>query len=206
MYARSTTFRGQPDAIDRAVAMIRDEVLPELETMGCVGMSALVDRTSGMLVATSAWETEEAERDSRERIAASRNRAAEMMGSDRPEVRHWEIAVLHRTRQVGDHGWARVVWVDVQPDLMDAHLGRVHDIVIPRLESFRGFCSMSFLVDRDSGRCVTASTFEDRRALQDSEDGAKRLRDTMVGHGGVAVQDVHEFEVAFAHLRVPATV
>ena len=56
MYARSTTFKDRPEAIDDAITLVRDEVMPAVQEMeGCVGLSMLVDRTSGSCIITTAW-------------------------------------------------------------------------------------------------------------------------------------------------------
>ena len=61
MYARSTTIQAQPESIEAGITHMRDKVMPALETIdGCVGLSLLVDRTSGRCIVTSSWESEEA--------------------------------------------------------------------------------------------------------------------------------------------------
>ena len=79
MYARSTTIQAQPSSIDAAFAHMRDSVMPALEGIdGCVGLSLLVDRTSGRCIATTSWESEEAMRASEESVRPIRDRAAEL--------------------------------------------------------------------------------------------------------------------------------
>ncbi|MCU1660305.1 MAG: hypothetical protein JWR58_370 [Pseudonocardia sp.] len=61
VYARSTTVLAHPDSIDAGVGHVRDEVMPVVQGMdGCIGLSMLVDRTSGHCIVTTAWQTEEA--------------------------------------------------------------------------------------------------------------------------------------------------
>ena len=55
MYARTTTVRGDPQAVDDGVAYVREAVWPMLRTMsGCVGMSMLADRDAGRCIVTAA--------------------------------------------------------------------------------------------------------------------------------------------------------
>ena len=73
MYARSTTIQAQPLSVDIGIAHVRDVVMPALQEMnGYVGLSLLVDRQSGRCIATSAWQTEQAMRDSEGPISAFR--------------------------------------------------------------------------------------------------------------------------------------
>src|SRR5215211_331392 len=52
MYARSTTIQAQPTSIDAGITHMRDKVMPAIEAVdGCVGLSLLVDRTSGRCIA-----------------------------------------------------------------------------------------------------------------------------------------------------------
>src|SRR4029077_19333814 len=74
VYARSTTIQAQPSSIDAGIAHVRDEVMPALPGMaGCIGLSLLVDRQSGRCIVTSAWETEDAMRDSEEQVRPIRD-------------------------------------------------------------------------------------------------------------------------------------
>jgi len=206
MHARTTTFRGRPDAVEAGVAHVEDEVLPALEAMpGCVGMSLLVERETGVLVATTAWETQEHMIRTGPVVAPMRDRAEQLIGS-RPEVREWEIAVLHRVRELGSGACARVIWMDVDARRVDEHLGNVREIVLPRLETFDGFCSMSLLLDRDRGAAAAAATYESRATLEASREPARRLREEMERRGIAQMREAAEFEVALAHLRVPETV
>jgi quinol monooxygenase YgiN len=55
MYARSTTMRIEPGAVDELVAVVGEEILPMVtQQEGCVGLSLLVDRNSGRCITTSA--------------------------------------------------------------------------------------------------------------------------------------------------------
>src|SRR4051795_11068160 len=111
MYARSNTLMGNPQAMDEGIAYIRDEVMPLVQGMdGFVGLSMLCDRDTGRCIVTTAWESQEAMRASDQGVQSSRARAAEVFGGAAPEVREWEVAVMHRMHEGHDGARARVIW------------------------------------------------------------------------------------------------
>jgi len=206
MYARTTTLRGNPQAVDDLIATVRDEVLPGLMQLdGCVGLSLLVDRDAGRAIATSAWETEDAMRASAESVRPLRDRAAEAFGGT-PEIQEWEIAVLHRAHHIGDGACARVVWTRTAPGNLDAVIGAYRDSLMPWWEQTDGFCSNSFLVDRQEGRCSSTVVFESREAMAQTRDQFTTLREEFVKRMDMEIVEVAEFDMALAHLRVPETV
>lgn len=203
MYARSTTIQAQPSSIDAGIAHMRDTVMPALEGIdGCVGLSLLVDRTSGRCIATSSWESEEAMRASEESIRPIRDQAAELFGGS-ADVEEWEIAAMHREHRAGDGACARATWVTVDPDQIDRGLDFYKMNILPALEELEGFCSASLLVDRASGRCVAAGTFDNAEALDRNKDQLDRIRATGSEEASAEVLDQCDFELAVAHLRVP---
>ncbi|MEX5716928.1 putative quinol monooxygenase [Geodermatophilus maliterrae] len=206
MYARSTTVRVRPEAVDDVVAFVRDEVMPMVTQLdGCTGLSVLSDPDTGRCIVTSAWETEDAMQAGADRVRASRERAAERFGAT-PEVQEWEIAVLHRAHRAGDGACARVTWARTDP----AHLDRVTDAyresLMPWWEQTPGFCSNSLMIDRRDGRCASAVVFEDREAMAGTRDQFTTLREEFASRMGMEVLEVAEFDLALAHLRVPETV
>jgi quinol monooxygenase YgiN len=206
MYARTTTMRGDPQAVDALVATVRDELMPSLlELDGCIGLSLLVDRDTGRVIATSAWETQEAMRAGAAAVGSLRERAAQSFGAT-PEVQEWEIAVLHRAHRVADGACARVVWTRTDPGNLDRILDAYRESLMPWWEQTDGFCSNSFLVDRRDGRCSSTVVFASREAMAHSRDQFTTLREEFVTRMGMEILEVAEFDMALAHLRVPETV
>jgi len=206
MYARTTTMRGDPQAVDTLVARVRDEVMPGLmELDGCIGLSLLVDRTAGRAIATSAWETQEAMRASADAVGRLRERAAESFGGT-PEVEEWEIAVLHRAHRVADGACARVVWTRTDPGNLGRIIDAYRDSLMPWWEETPGFCSNSLLVDRQGGLLSSTIVFESREAMAHTRDQFTTLREEFVARMSMQIEEVAEFDLALAHLRVPETV
>lgn len=206
MYARSTTIRGNPDTLDQGIAYVRDEVMPAVQGMsGCVGLSMLVDRQSGRCIVTTAWADESAMHATEDAVRSMRERAAEMFGSQ-PEVAEWEIGILHRRHEAPDGAWCRVTWMQGDPANIDEMLGTVRMAIIPRVDEISGFCSLSVMVDRNSGRCALAGVYDTRDALEASSATVAAMRQQFTEQMHVEVTDMAEFELVLAHLRVPETV
>ncbi len=197
MYARSTTFHGRPDNIDAGIAFVQDEVGPMLKTIeGCRGLSMLVDRETGQCIATSSWESEAAMRASDEQLRSFRDRGRDILGGSM-QVDEWEIAVMHRTQ----HGeCCRASWL--QGDL-DAMTETFRMGILPELEQTPGFCSASLLMNRSTGLGCATTTWETRAAMEASRSAADDMRSRAASDAGGEIVDVHEFDLAYAHLHVP---
>jgi hypothetical protein len=206
VHARSTTFRDRPEALDAGIALVRDEVMPALlELPGCVGLSMLVERSSGTCIVTTAWQDERAMRESAEHVAPLRTRAQQHFGAV-PTVHTWEIGLLHRVHATGVGARARVTWMRMPRRLLDAHLEAFRTVLLPRAELLPGFCSASLLVDRLTGRAALAVAYDSTEALEASREQAAALRVDVVRRLSSELLDVAELDVALAHLRVPETV
>lgn len=206
MYARSTTVQAHQDSIDEGVAHIRDEVMPALLDMpGCIGLSMLVDRTSGRCIATSAWDSQEAMRASEDAARPMRERAAEIMGN-RAQVDEWEIAVLHRDHRTREGSCVRATWVRFGAGEVARAIDIYKMAMLPAMEQFEGFCSASLMIDRESGIGVSSVTYDSMDAMARTREDADSLRLSGAREAGVEVLDVCEFELALAHLHVPERV
>jgi len=207
MYARSNTIMGNPQAMDEGITYVRDEVLPLLSGMdGFVGLSMLCERDTGRCIVTSAWESQDAMRASDAGVQASRARAAEIFGGATPEVREWEIALMHRKRDAPDGACCRVTWSRGEADRIDSMVDTFRMGIMPRVDELAGFCSVSLLVDRATGMCTLAATYESREALQATSQDVDTLREQFTRETGFQVTDMAEMELALAQLHVPETV
>ncbi len=204
MYARSTTVHADPQRIDDGIRYVRDEVMPAVQSMpGCLGLSMLCDRDSGQCIVTTSWDSQESMSASREAVRAMREQATDVMGG-RFDVGEWEVAVMHRAHALGDGAWARVTYSRLQDTgQADRVIEAWKANLLPRMDAFDGFSSVSLLVDRANGRGVGTMCFDDRRALDASRDAVARMRTEFAGRIGLDITDVVEMEVAIHHLRVP---
>ena len=206
MYARSTTVRGKPQAVDEGIAYIRDKVMPEIRQMdGCVGLSMLADRDSGRCIVTTSWTNADAMKASADRVMAMRQRTAEILGGP-AEVQQWEIAVMHRLHDAHHGACARVIWNEGDPADADRAIDTFRTTVLPKLQDLPGCCSVSVLLDRGSGRAVVTTTYDSPQDMKLATDRAMVIREDFTQQMNRTVTEVAEFELVIAHLRVPATV
>lgn len=204
MFVRTTEVQGDPSKVDDGIDVVRDEVFPAVSAMdGCVGMSLLVDRDSGRCIATTAWQSEEATMASADQVLSLRSRAEQSLGSDGSEVHLWEVAVVHRDHVAPEGACARLTWLTGDPGMADGAVDLYRMAVLPRLEEMQGFCSASFMIDREAGRAVSTVVFDDARSMAATGDDARGIRERTTGELDAAVERVEEMELVFAHLHVP---
>ena len=197
MYARSTTFHGRPGNIEAGIRFVKNEAGPMLDKIeGCRGLSMLVDHETGQCIATSSWASEAAMLASDEPLRPIRDRGRDILGGSM-QVDTWEIAVMHRTH----HGeCCRVSWL--QGDL-DAMTETFRFGILPELEQTPGFCSASLLVNPSTGLGCTTTAWETRAAMEATRSPADGIRSSAATDTGGEIVDVHEFDLAYAHLHVP---
>jgi len=206
MYARSSTFQGDPVRMDAGIDFVRDRVMPSLQQIeGCIGVSQIVNRETGRTIITSAWRDEDALRDSDVLVTDLRDRGADVMGG-RASVEVWEIAALHRIHESGPGACVRATWSHADPAFAERSIDNYRMVLLPAMEELPGFCSASLLVDRRSGRAVSSVTYATRDAMERSRDSANSMRRIAVEENDLHILEVGEFDLALAHLRVPETV
>ena len=197
MYARSTTFHGRPANLDAGIAFVKNEAGPLLDKVeGCRGLSMLVDRETGQCIATSSWDTEAAMRAGDRELRPLRDRGRDILGGSL-EMDEWEVAVMHRT----SHGeCCRVSWLqgDVEAMTETFRVG-----ILPELEQTPGFCSASLLVNRATGLGCGTTVWESRAAMEASRVVADDLRRRTADEAAGEIVEVHEYELAYAHLHLP---
>lgn len=203
LFARSSTSKAQPAAIDAAIAYIRDEVMPAaLAARGCLGLSLIVHRESGLCITTSSWSTLSALDGSGETMRPVLQRESEILGAQ-PSVELWEIPVMHRHATSGQNAYVRCTWLDLGAGGLSRAVQSYRTTMLPALDDMDGFCSASLMVNRITGHAVSSATFERREAMVASRMGTRRLRSRVPEDLGGEVTDVQELKLVLAHLRVP---
>ncbi|GIF51370.1 hypothetical protein DFJ67_5092 [Asanoa ferruginea] len=196
MYARSSTMLARTSSLDRGIAFLGNEVMPQMLAIeGCVGISLLVDRQTGRCVATSSWQSEEAMRASESPASPIRKRLMSAFGATGVTNDEWEVVVMHREHRSADGAYARVTYLRADPARADQSIETFKSL-LPAIESSPGFCSASLLLNRETGRAASNVVFDSMSALDQTGAQAE----------GPEIIEVADFELALAHLRVPELV
>ena len=198
VYARTATFQGRRETVDRGVAFLRDDAVPAILSMQrCVGMSVLADQQTGLCIVTTAWETREAMHASVSRIRPIRERIANTLEGT-AEVEEWEVAVMDRRHGSATAARVRVTWLRVPRVEADAMITDFTSFTLPALRAVRGFCSASLLVNREWGRAAVTIAYDSPEAAErrlDRADGKHHLADSIIV--------TRDFDLVMPHLRVP---
>lgn len=97
--------------------------------------------------------------------------------------------------------FARVSEFEVRPERLDEmdHEGTEH--VLPALRMQEGFGGGFVLVDRQSGKLIAVTFWENEQAMDITEEAAHWLRIFGADAGGGVLTDVERYEVVFLEMK-----
>lgn len=102
-----------------------------------------------------------------------------------------------------NEGWivyARSTTIQAQPSSIDAGIAHIRDQVMPALREIDGCIGVSLLVDRESGRCIATSAWENDEAMRASAERVQPIRDLAADmFGGIGSPMVDEWDIAVLH-------
>jgi heme-degrading monooxygenase HmoA len=94
MFARVSTYQGDPAQIDEGLNYARESILPRVQQVdGFEGVYYLVDRESGKALTITLWESEEALRASEEEANRLRSESADASSATVEGVERYEVAI-----------------------------------------------------------------------------------------------------------------
>jgi quinol monooxygenase YgiN len=93
---------------------------------------------------------------------------------------------------------ARSTTFAARPESIDAGIAVFRDEVMPALQGMAGCVGMSLLTDRESGRCIVTTAWEDSAAMQASAAEVRMFRDRAAQVLG-ATASVDEWQIAAVH-------
>jgi heme-degrading monooxygenase HmoA len=94
VFARVSTYQGDPAQIDQGLDYARENILPRVKQVdGFEGVYYLVDRQSGKALTITLWKSEEALRASEEEANRLRSESAESASATIENVERYEVGI-----------------------------------------------------------------------------------------------------------------
>jgi heme-degrading monooxygenase HmoA len=90
------------------------------------------------------------------------------------------------------------------PDRIDDGVAYLRTEVVPHLDETAGCVGLSMLVERDTGRCIVATSWDDDDAMKASAGEIEPIRERLVQALGATDGDVRVWDVAVLHRERPA--
>jgi heme-degrading monooxygenase HmoA len=182
MHTRLLTFTGATN-IDAGVDYLRDEVVPVLDGQhGYRGVSASADRPGAILSILSLWDTEATRAASDGSLGKAREEALKLVGGSL-SIENLE-QVVSSVIKIPVPGCALYMSrASMDPASVDGNIAFFKDEMLPRIEAAPGFCALRNMVDRQTGRAVVGTIFEDRRSLDAFVAGKEDRRATAAARG-----------------------
>jgi hypothetical protein len=183
MYARMNTIFGREDMVDVGLSSVEGADRAAVEaTGGNRGLTTLVDRAGGVIVAMSYWD--EPGRSSREPLTRARDGAANAVEGDLV-VETYEVASAERMSPAAPGATVRMVRVRIEPGRIADGLGFLREEVLARFRSDPEFCGAEILIDQRLSGGVLCTTWTGEAGATRADTLIDRLRAEAAGRGGV---------------------
>jgi hypothetical protein len=162
MYARVNIIFGTEDKVGPGVAHIEKSDRYVVEAApGNRGLTTLVDRKTGVIVAISYWD--DLGQSSEAALTKAREGAAKAAGGALI-TENFEIAVTERLAVPDPGATVQMTRIQLDPLRVDAGLAFVRDELLQRLSACSGLCSAELLIDRVIGNGLLVTTWTDEEA------------------------------------------
>ena len=164
MYARVNIIFGTEDKVGPGVAHIEKSDRYVVEAApGNRGLTTLVDRKTGVIVAISYWD--DLGQSSEAALTKAREGAAEAAGGALI-TENFEIAVAEQLAVPDPGATVQMTRIQLDPSRVDAGLAFVRDELLQRLSACSGLCSAELLIDRVIGNGLLVTTWTDEEAAR----------------------------------------
>lgn len=203
LHAGLSLITGNPLRLDESVKHLETEVRPLVERLsGSLGLSLHVNSDLGLAVLETFWVSDDTLR-AGERMIAPRKDEAVRHATGTITVEHCAVPVFEQEAPVTAGAGVRRTRIDVAPSRVEDAIEVFGDTTVPWLADTKGFCRTLYLVDRQSGRSVSETVWQDARALAESRSAAAAIRAEVVSAAGGVIQGVEEYSLAVDTARKP---
>jgi hypothetical protein len=174
MHARVNIIFGEQDKADAGIAHIEGVDRDVVEaTSGNRGLTTLVNRETGVIVAISYWD--EPLHSSEAALTKARQAAAAAAGGDLV-VERYETALAERPSAPAPGAAVRMARLQIEPANSADAVAFVQSEVLARLRDVSGFSSAELLIDHSLGSGVLVTMWDDEQGAAGSESVVSALR------------------------------
>jgi heme-degrading monooxygenase HmoA len=194
MYARVITLTGVND-VDAAVAFLQDSLSTVGAQRGYQGMTAGIDRSSGVMGILSLWESEADREASNSALAKIREDAGSRIASSlNVETFEERVVDMSRPPQLGAR--LMVTRISMDPAKVDETLGHFQREILPQIKAAPGYLALRSMINPDTGEGIVGSVWSDDQSLEAAADAAMSRRPDATARG-VNFGDTSYREVIF---------
>jgi len=199
MYARVLNWNGVKD-IDAGVRFLRETALPVLESQrGFRGVTASADRGSGVFGVLSLWETEADRSASDSAMAKTRQESAALLGGQ-PTVENLEEVYRQVVKPPAAGCSLMVTRISMDPAKVEENIEFFKSSVAPDIAAGTGFCALRNMIDRQTGRGIVGSVWENEAALKEATR-ATEARRARAAERSVSFDEISLREILFNELK-----
>jgi heme-degrading monooxygenase HmoA len=196
MFVRSLYITCDPADVGPALDVIAKAVPGMMaEQPGFAGIGVFADRALGKILTGSWWESEQALKDSDEKL---RDRREDMLARFVSTITTMNLeAAAYSMPAPASSGGFRLQRLACQPDAVDLVVQAFKEVGLPRLRAIDGFEGASLLLDRARGMAGISTIFRDMDALAASRGPQAAIRKAAFEQmkGGVQLIGLEEYEV-----------
>jgi hypothetical protein len=182
MYARVNIIFGAAGKVGAGVAHIEKSDREAVEAAaGNRGLTTLVDRRTGVIVAISYWD--DLRLSSQTELTKARAGAAEA-AEGALVTEGFEVAVAERPVLPDPGAAVQMTRVQLDPVRVDSGLAYVRDELLQRLSACSGLCSAELLIDRVIGNGLLVTMWRNQEAAGRAQavlDGLRRDAEAAAG-------------------------
>jgi hypothetical protein len=174
MYARVNMIFGTQDKVGAGVTHIEKSDRRAVESAaGNRGLTTLVDRKAGVVVAVSYWD--DLQLSSQAVLTEARVGAAQAAGGALV-TETFEVAVADRPAEPDPGAAVQMTRLQLEPARADAGLAFLRDELLQRLSASAGLRSAELLIDREVGSGLLVTTWTDHEAADQADSVLDELR------------------------------
>lgn len=199
MFTRLLTFKRATD-IDGGVTYLRDEVLPVLNGQhGYRGVTASADRAGAVLGILSLWESESDRAASDSALGKAREEAVKIVGGDLTVENLEQVAeVITKPPMAGCA--LMVTRTSMDPASVDDNIVFFKNEVVAQIKAEPGFCALRNMIDRQTGRGLVGTVWENRGAMEAFAAKSSERRAPAVSRG-IRFDETSYRELLLAELK-----